>query len=133
MTEQIKAGASFEGLSFEQLQAKMAEFKKLETLIRGAKKAGVIEKTKAEHKARPDEINLLIACFKPIVESNLDIIAPLFKAGVDGADSCSFAVTPQYVVIIRDMDVTKAKAKARKAKEDELKAANAELEKENAK
>ena len=133
MTETIKAGASFEGLSFEQLQAKMAEFKKLETLIKGAKKAGVIEKTKAEPKAKPAEIQLLVECFKPVIESNLDIITPIFAAGVDGQDSVSFKVTDRYVVIIRDMKITDDKKKARKAKEDELKAANAELEKENAK
>lgn len=126
MADTIKAGASFDGLTFDQLQAKMAEFKKLETLIKGAKKAGVIEKTKSEPKAKPAEIQLLIECFKPIVESNLDIIKPIFVNGVDGQDSVSFKVTDRYVVIIRDMDVTNAKKDARTEKEKAEKAALAE-------
>jgi 2-iminoacetate synthase ThiH len=128
MAENLKVGATFDGLTFEQLSAKMAEFKKLETLIKAAKKAGVIEKTKAAPVAKPAEIQLLIECFKPIVEGNIDIIAPIFIKGIEGQDSVSFAVSERYVVIIRDMEVTKAKAKARKDAEAELKTASAELE-----
>ena len=101
-------------MTIEELNEKMAELASLQKLQKEAKKAGVITKAVKVEKEKPAEIALLIEAFKPVVEANLDCITPLFANGIDGLDSVSFNVNDDYIVIIRDRKVMKAKAEARK-------------------
>lgn len=110
-------------LSFDDIKKQMSEMKELQKKLKElnkvraeAKKAGLIA-GKVAAKEKPEEVKLLATQFQPTVEANSAIIAKLFTDTYSGQDSISFAVNEKYSIIIRDMDITKEKAKARKAKE----------------
>ena len=70
-------------ISMDELNAKMAELRALQTMEKAAKKAGVIVAVKKEAKEKPAEILLLIGNFVPTITANIDVIAKLFDGTKD--------------------------------------------------
>jgi hypothetical protein len=118
-----------EELTLAQINEKIRELKALQGLQKEAKKAGLIVAAPRAEKEKSAEYMLLVAAFAPVLDVNADQISSVFAKTITvedtfGQDSISFKITDKYSVIIRDMDV----AKAKKAANEEKKAAERQAE-----
>lgn len=84
-----------------------------------AKEAGIT--LKVEKVPDTPEMTLFKSEVKSLIESNVAFVSGLFAKTVTaekplGQDSIGFSITDRYTVIIRDMEVTKAKRPAKEKK-----------------